>query len=250
MPGFLLRAFLLLALSAAVIACDDSPTQPTDPPPTNPAAPQNLALAITGPAQSLAFSARLTWNPPTTGPAPTGYRVQLATSPDFATFTTTQVSVTSASFDFPVPIMRTWSWRVRALDGTTEGPPSNVVTFVFAIPPPQSALPAPIPQLPADRAVFALFPRVTTLQWSTVAAAASYGFEIDFCPTNNAFCADESRTEIFLTSAHPTGQPPLTSTTLTIIFVGAQPGRWTVWAIDHEGRMGARSPFQSFVHQQ
>lgn len=250
MPGFLTRAFLLMALSAAVTGCDDSPTEPTDPPPANPAAPQNLALAITGPAQSLAFSARLTWNPPSTGPAPTGYRVQLATSPDFATFTTTQVSVTSASFDFPVPIMRTWSWRVRALDGTTEGPPSNVVTFVFAVPPPQSTLPAPIPQLPADRTVFQVFPRATTLQWSTVAAAASYGFQIDFCPVSNAFCADESRTEILLTSAHPTGQPPLTSTTLTIIFVGAQPGRWTVWAIDHEGRMGARSPFQSFTHLQ
>jgi hypothetical protein len=105
-----------------------------------------------------------------------------------------------------------------------------------------------VPLVPADRTVFESFPRFTTLTWSTVAAAASYGFEIDFCPQNNAFCADASRTEILLTSAHPTGQPPLTATTLTFDFVGAQPGRWTVWAIDHEGRNGARSPFQSFLH--
>ena len=102
--------------------------------------------------------------------------------------------------------------------------------------------------MPADRTVFDLFPRVTTLQWTSVSAAASYGFEIDYCPASNAFCADESRTEILLTSAHPTGLTPLTGTTLTFNFVGAQPGRWTVWAIDHDGRSGVQSPWQSFVH--
>ena len=243
------RAVLLLALINAAPACGESPTQPTGPPPppAGPAAPQDLRLTVSGPTQSLAFSAQLTWNPPASGPAPTGYQVEFATNATFTTFSATRAAGTSASFNFTAPFRR-HSWRVRALDAATEGPASNVVTYVFALPPPQSTLPAPAPLSPSDRTIFDLFPRVTTLTWSAVPGATAYGFEVDYCPTANPWCADELQTEINLTSSHPIVQAPYTSTSLTFNFVGAQPGRWTVWAIDADGRMGARSPWQSFVH--
>jgi len=33
-------------------------------------------------------------------------------------------------------------------------------------------------------------------------------------------------------------------------FVGAQPGRWRVWAVDKEGREGFKSPWRRYVYNQ
>ena len=33
-----------------------------------------------------------------------------------------------------------------------------------------------------------------------------------------------------------------------LAFVGAQPGRWRVWAVDKEGREGFKSPWRLFVY--
>jgi len=247
------RWLLLVVLSVAVGTCRSAPTQPIvrppGQPPAGPAAPRDLALQVSGPTQALALSFQLTWSAPASGPPPTGYQVEFASTPGFATSVPTRVDGTSVSFTFAFPAKRTWSWRVRALDGAFEGPPSNVVTYVFALPEPQSPLPAPTLLSPADRVVFDLFPRTMMLAWDAVAGAASYGFEVDYCQPDNPWCADERQSEIGRVSADPLSPQPHTATTFTFDFIGAQPGRWAVWAIDEQGRMGVRSPWRSFVHR-
>lgn len=50
-----------------------------------------------------------------------------------------------------------------------------------------------------------------------------------------------------------TNNPPasgIVSTTYEFEFVGAQRGRWRVWALDKEGREGFKSAWRSFVYLQ
>ena len=41
-------------------------------------------------------------------------------------------------------------------------------------------------------------------------------------------------------------QSRLNNTNYTFVFVGAQPGRWRVWAVDAAGRPGRKSPWWEF----
>jgi TonB family protein len=105
-----------------------------------------------------------------------------------------------------------------------------------------SALTAPKPTAPADGAALHGFPRTTTLQWTTVPNAVSYGVEIDcfHCCKANQWCTDiggASRIERNLR------QP-----VFTFDFVGDQPGRWRVWAIDQFSREGPKSAWSNFTY--
>ena len=106
----------------------------------------------------------------------------------------------------------------------------------------RGSLPAPTQVAPADRAVFDIYPRTTTFSWTSVSGAAAYGIEVDYCPPSNPWCEDAARTEINWI------EPRLTGTTLTFDFVGAQPGRWSVWSVDADERMGAKSHWRSFLY--
>lgn len=126
----------------------------------------------------------------------------------------------------------------------TGGKPPHAVGLppggqVIVQPPPPLGLSAPTQLAPPNDAVFATFPRTTVLTWSPVATAQSYTVELDCqgcCGT--AWCAD---------AGHPWRlQRGLTATTYRFDFVGAQPGRWRVWAVDAAGHEGAKSSWWQF----
>ncbi|MCC7177358.1 MAG: carboxypeptidase regulatory-like domain-containing protein [Acidobacteria bacterium] len=106
-------------------------------------------------------------------------------------------------------------------------------------------LPAPIQTAPLPGAQLSAFPRTTLLEWQAVPGAASYTVEVDFCngrsPTRE--CTDP----------YPLHRDPpmagITATSYTFTFIGAQPGRWRVFAVDSLGRPGFKSPWRVFVHE-
>ena len=110
-------------------------------------------------------------------------------------------------------------------------------------------LSAPDQLSPEDKTVFDHYPRVTKLKWSPVEGAVSYSVEVDYCALG-------MRKKPICVNPHPlkiTTNPPtsgIVSTTYDFEFVGAQPGRWRVWAIDKEGREGFKSPWRAFVYLQ
>lgn len=107
---------------------------------------------------------------------------------------------------------------------------------------PIRALPAPMLQSPPSGKRFSHYPRRTTLSWSAVQGAAAYTVEIDCygCCRANRWCTDIGRTHKMVKS--------IRSTTYTFNFVGAQPGRWRVWAVDQNGNPGGKSAWWTFSY--
>jgi hypothetical protein len=109
-------------------------------------------------------------------------------------------------------------------------------------------LPAPVQLAPADNAKFKHYPRTTKLEWTPVAGAVSYTVDLDYCEGNQrdrSACVDPQ--PLILKE-----NPPLKGilgTTYQFLFLGAQPGRWRVWAVDKEGRTGFKSPWRRFFYQ-
>ena len=107
-------------------------------------------------------------------------------------------------------------------------------------------LPAPKQISPDDNMVFDIYPRHTKLKWEPVEGAASYSVEVDYCQFH------KDRTQCL--NPQPLSLPvnPSTLNILTtsyeFIFVGAQPGRWRVWAVDKLGRDGFKSPWRTFIY--
>jgi len=93
---------------------------------------------------------------------------------------------------------------------------------------------------PAKGAVFNHYPRRTTLRWSPVPGAISYTVEIDcfHCCQTNRWCADVGRTWKLVRN--------LTTTSYSFEFVGAQPGRWRVWAVGAGGQSSPKSNWWGF----
>jgi hypothetical protein len=107
-------------------------------------------------------------------------------------------------------------------------------------------LPAPKQLSPDDRQVFDMYPRRTRLEWNPVDGAASYALEIDVCESlkRNPQCINPQPLH------NPTSPPTfnITTTSYEFMFVGAQWGRWRVWAVDQEGREGFKSEWRTFVY--
>ena len=75
---------------------------------------------------------------------------------------------------------------------------------------------------------------------SPIRGAVSYTVEIDcyHCCQSNQWCSDVGgRTRIV---------PNINSTNYSFEFVGAQPGRWRVWAVDAVGRNSPKSSWYKF----
>ena len=100
-------------------------------------------------------------------------------------------------------------------------------------------LPAPALLSPPNGKVFFNFPRVTPLAWQSVAGAASYTVELDCLGCCGAkWCSDMGRTWQLV--------PNVRTTSHTFNFVGAQPGRWRVWAVAVNGRAGLKTDWREF----
>lgn len=112
-----------------------------------------------------------------------------------------------------------------------------------------AALGAPQMLSPANGTEFAHAPRTTRLEWSAVPGAVSYTVELEVCQPGGADgkdCQDPQLLQI-------RRNPPLSGiegTSYAFIFIGAQPGRWRVWAVDAQGRMGVKSPWSYFLYKQ
>jgi hypothetical protein len=94
---------------------------------------------------------------------------------------------------------------------------------------------------PADGSVFNSYPRTTTLAWSPVDRASKYIVEIMACSTSNPL-------DCFI---WPNDRPPYEtkSTSYTFNFVGSQPGKWRVTAVEANGIHGTPSDWWNFSYQ-
>jgi hypothetical protein len=108
-------------------------------------------------------------------------------------------------------------------------------------------LPAPPQAAPLPGARLSAFPeRTTRLEWQAVPGAVTYTVEVDFC--NGRSPALECVDPYPLNRDRPP-MAGIAGTSYTFTFIGAQPGRWRVFAVDAQGRPGFKSPWRVFVHE-
>jgi hypothetical protein len=125
-----------------------------------------------------------------------------------------------------------------------------------------SMLPAPALASPEDGVVFKdanNSARAVTLNWSPVPSAAAYVVQWDYCWGSgpNQHCWLDSVRD--LRERQPQikdwwgeyrnfqlGEWPTEATSYSFNFVGTQPGRWRVWALDADNHAGAKSPWRKF----
>lgn len=136
---------------------------------------------------------------------------------------------------------RGWMWRVRAKTEGRWGEWSELRTFDLesSEPAEKGSLPAPKLIAPAHQTVFNHFPRTTMLTWEPVPGAVSYYVEADYF--GQRWHTDHiGRSDWILSNTILPG--------FTFSFMGAQPGRWRVWAIDANGRAGTKSEWREFTY--
>ncbi|HJO93427.1 MAG TPA: hypothetical protein QF753_08500 [Victivallales bacterium] len=93
-------------------------------------------------------------------------------------------------------------------------------------------MPAPKQISPAYGSRFSHYPRNMTLRWQSVKGAKTYTVQVQY---NNSrewknFKIDKK----------------LRNPLYKLSFIGAQPGRWRVWAINSKGESGYKSPWRNF----
>jgi hypothetical protein len=108
-------------------------------------------------------------------------------------------------------------------------------------------LPAPILLSPADRIEISIYPRHTRLEWQPVEGAEYYLVEIDVCDGKDRAQRDCVNPGPFSNSSY-SGPVKVQDTRYEFDFVGRQPGRWRVWAIDSRGEEGFKSPWRIFFY--
>jgi len=85
---------------------------------------------------------------------------------------------------------------------------------------------------PANGTVFNHYPRRTILKWTTVPGAKSYGVEYQY-KYGNTWSGSIKKDDIQTNS-------------YTFNFVGAQPGRWRVWAVKNNGQSTPKTGWWEF----
>jgi WD40 repeat protein len=106
------------------------------------------------------------------------------------------------------------------------------------------SLKAPALLSPEDKAVFNNYPRHTTIRWEAVPDASTYSVEIDWCSATRTWMEGGGE---WCALAHPeTRAQNIMETAFSFEFVGGNPGRWRVWAVDKEGREGPKSEYRVF----
>lgn len=107
---------------------------------------------------------------------------------------------------------------------------------------PCQRLPAPRQTAPRAGTKFHQIPRTTYFGWAAVENAASYGIEVDcmHCCVQGRWCSDVGMTWHL--------KDNLTATEYAHDFVGAQPGRWRVWAFNSCSGKGRLSGWWEFEY--
>ena len=100
-------------------------------------------------------------------------------------------------------------------------------------------LPAPKLLSPEPHVTFSHYPRQTTLVWAELPGAVSYVIEWDYKGADAWATEQRGGPGVILRSAQPS---------VTFNFIGAQDGRWRVWALDAQGREGAKSDWREFTY--
>ena len=93
---------------------------------------------------------------------------------------------------------------------------------------------------PRNNAVFNHYPRKTVLKWKRVKGAIEYGVEVDClnCCKSGKWCLDVTKKAWKNTKTK--------NTSLNFNYVGAQSGRWRVWAIDKNGNKSPKTKWRKF----
>ena len=112
---------------------------------------------------------------------------------------------------------------------------------------PLQNLPAPVLVSPADRIEFTNFPRHTRLEWQPVEGARYYLVEIDVCDGRDRSLRECVTPGPFSTTSS-VAPVKVQGTSYEFDFVGRQPGRWRVWAVDSKGEEGFKSPWRLFFY--
>ncbi len=189
---------------------------------------------------------KFAWTPVTGASA---YRVEL----DY--FCTTwepwvSAAVNGTSYDRAFVGSQPGRWRVAAQDAAgVAGEASPWWGFDFSPNPALLSFPAstckaqtnpalapPTLNSPAEGATFSNVPRTLTLRWNSVPGISRYGVQVDY-GSGSSWSSDSG---VFAALTTTDG------TSLTVTFVGAQPGRWRVWAIDEFSRHGPKSAWRNF----
>jgi hypothetical protein len=128
---------------------------------------------------------------------------------------------TSLTVDFPCNVPGRWC--VHAIDSTGAHTPSldsGWGTFDFTV----LVLATPVLVSPLNDQVFANYPRKTVLVWQPVSGATGYYLTVDACTSPAPINANSVWQNVV--------KGTVQGTSFTFDFVGAQPGRWNVMAID------------------
>ena len=125
-------------------------------------------------------------------------------------------------------------------DMTTDSKPPKVPGDVEAKGP---KLAAPKQLSPPAGKVFNHYPRWTLIKWTPVRGALDYTVELDYGHGGKSPWWPSDRSgRIWRVVPH------VRTTFCSFSFIGAQLGRWRVWAVDGAGRDGEKSPWREFSY--
>jgi hypothetical protein len=113
----------------------------------------------------------------------------------------------------------------------------------------EETLPAPQLLTPDDGAVMNHYPRKTTVNWEPVIGAVSYTVEIQSSGgINSDGCEwyDLGEYLRYFPEAHYVPPVRISTTSFSFNWLGANLGRWRVWAIDASGKEGIKSQWRRF----
>lgn len=103
--------------------------------------------------------------------------------------------------------------------------------------------PPPVQISPVSGSVFDALPRTTTLVWTAVPRARSYSVEVDpWCADSNTWCSEVGAADLVRLDV------AIEDTTRTFEHVGAQRGRWRVWAVSRNGTTSAKTGWWQFEY--
>jgi hypothetical protein len=146
----------------------------------------------------------------------------------------------STSFTYTYRSDNDGRWRVTAVNSSGwywNSDPSAYRVFYYKT---KTDLPAPVLVSPVNNTQFYHYPRITTVTWKPVQGATGYKIEIQEGLGFGAYWSS-SITDTIL--------GPL-NTAYTFRFVGAQPGRWRVSALNSDGLYynSAPSEYRTFTY--